>query len=612
MAAPPAVAIVTDSSVTRTTLTALALALAVVVAMVVIVASGPGASAAASRVLVDGERFPNGFTVPAGEVWEFDPNSDAKVTTSGNVVVLGTLRMRPGSGNIEHFLQFTEIDESRFTGGGKSHSEAPNDIGLWVEDAGVLDISGTPVTPWSYDWESGWSAADDIVAAPNSPGDYAGFTQVDGPSDVPSPNELGYETELLNLTRNVRIEGTEGGRTHILIHAPDAPVPQTIEYATIRYVAPWISGDTSASGRYGLHFHHNGTSTAGTEVTGVVVRDAGNHSFVPHASDGITFTDTIAFGGTGEAYWWDRSSDVACGTNVGCNETNDLVYDSVVAADIVAPPIGEITATAVWMGGGENLTVTNSVVVGMNGKWGSNASAFGWPNPERGVWNFTGNVAHNNRGNGIFVWQNTGGEDDENHVIEDFTAYYHGKAGVEHGAYGNSYVYRGLTLLENATGSKLGSTQYGAIESHALSKPSFTTSGPGATDAQEWNGITTGGANLNVMSHSTPGEAVRFLYCDFSEVVFLEGSGGQPGAYDFIECGLEAADFDRGLIHPGTVIRVQDGTTAYQLTGKGPRTTIGVFHDNPQPPTTTTTVASTTTTTQPPTTTTTRPRCRRC
>jgi hypothetical protein len=603
-------------------LTALVLALALLAASLAIVASGQGASAAVTRILVDGENFPNGFTVPAGEVWEFDPGADTKVTTSGNVVVLGTLRMRPNDRNVELFLQFTGIDESKFVGGGVSHLDAPNDIGLWVEDAGVLDISGTPVIPWSYAWESDWSSADDIVAAPNTPGEYAAFTQVDSAAGVPEANSLGYEPELLNLTRNVRIEGTESGRTHILIHAPDATVPQTIEYASIRYVAPWIDGDTSASGRYGLHFHHNGATTAGTQVTGVVVRDAGNHSFVPHASDGITFTDTIAYGGTGEAYWWDRSTEDACGANAGCNETNDLVYDSIVAANIVAPPVGQITATAIWMGGGENITVKNSVVVGMNGKWGTNASAFGWPNPERGVWNWTDNIAHNNRGNGIFVWQNTGGEDDENHVIDGFDAYYNGKAGVEHGAYGNSYVYKRLTLLENASSSKLGSVQFGAVQSHALGKPSYTINGPGATDTQEWNGITTGGANLAVMSHATAGGVVRFLFCDFSKVVFLEGSNGNPGSYDFIECGLDAADFDRASIDPDTVIRVQDGNSAFQFVGNGPSQSIGTFYDNPQPPvttttqpptTTTTTVGSTTTTTtEPPTTTTTRPRCRRC
>ena len=117
------------------------LALALVVAQVAFVA-GSAPAVAANRVLNDGEHFPNGFTVPVGETWEFNASTDAKVTTSGNVIVLGTLRMRPSNGSVEHFLQFTGIDESKFIGGGMTHVDAPNDTGLWVEGAGILDISG--------------------------------------------------------------------------------------------------------------------------------------------------------------------------------------------------------------------------------------------------------------------------------------------------------------------------------------------------------------------------------------------------------------------------------------------------------------------------------------
>src|SRR5690606_4250906 len=48
------------------------------------------ATAAVDRVLEDGEHFPDGFTVPAGETWALADG--AQVTTAGNVVVEGTLR----------------------------------------------------------------------------------------------------------------------------------------------------------------------------------------------------------------------------------------------------------------------------------------------------------------------------------------------------------------------------------------------------------------------------------------------------------------------------------------------------------------------------------------
>jgi hypothetical protein len=580
--------IVARSPLPRIILMAWIIAGVVIAASLVLVASGPAAFAATDRVLVDGEDFPNGFTVPAGELWEFEAGADTKVTTSGNVVVLGTLRMRPTTGSVEHFLQFTGIDESKFEGGGHSHEDTPDDIGLWVEDAGVLDISGTPVTPWSYDWESDWSSGDDIVAAPVKAGVYATFSQVNKASDVPSANAFGYEPELLNLTRNVRIEGTAGGRTHILIHALDAKTPQTIEYAAIRYVAPTPDpdtgpfGGTDAVGRYGLHFHHNGYATAGSNVEGVVVRDAGNHAFVPHASHGVIFTNTIAYNTTDAAYWWDESTFDACGDVEGCNETFDLVYDSVVAADNVASEFNPHTSTAIALGGGENITIKDSVVVGMNGSSGANTSAYKWPSNDRGVWTFKNNIAHNNKGHGIFVWQNTPGDDDENHVIEAFTAYYNANAGIDHGAYGNAYVYKNITLLGNAADAN-GVEEDAAVHSHALGRKSATTTGVGATDTQEWNGVTTGGATMVVFFHGTDRDEVRFLFCDFSEIIFEEGPNSFRGAYDFIECDLDVGDFDRANIHPNTVIRVQDGSSAYQLVGTGSKKTISTFFDDPQP-----------------------------
>ncbi len=532
--------------------------------------AGVGPAAAADRVLTDGESFPNGFTVPAGETWEFNPSADTHVTVSGNVIVNGTLRMRPSSGSVEHFLQFTGINESGFVGGGST--PLASDVGLWVTGAGKLDISGTAKTSWSYDWASGWSSSDDIVAAPVNKGDYTTFTQVDGAGAVPAANSLGYEPELLNLTRNVRIEGTASGKTHIFIKSTS---PQTIKYATIRYVAPWFQdvGDDGGhvTGRYGLHFHHNDGGSRGSIVEGVVIRDADNHAFVPHASHGITFTDTIAYNVTSEAYWWDESTVDACGEDDGCNTTDDLIYDSIVAAKVTPNPAREHSAAAIQLGAGDNMTIVNSVVVGM-GDSGQNVSAYHWPSKDRGVWTFVSNVAHNNASHGIFVWQNTQGMDEGgNHVIDGFTAYHHASAAIDHGAYTNSYVYKNLTLLEN---------DIDVIHSHALGK----AAADGSTDTQKWSAVTTGGDTLHVFPHILDGNEVEFSFCDFGQVVFDEGSNAAGGRYSFVECGLTMADFDRSNIHPDTVIRVQDGNTAYQFVGTGAQTAIPVFESNPTPP----------------------------
>lgn len=44
---------------------------------------------------------------------------------------------------------------------------------------------------------------------------------------------------------------------------------------------------------------------------------------------------------------------------------------------------------------------------------------FNWPSQGSGIWEFQANVAHNNKCQGIFVWQNSAG----NHIINDFIAF---------------------------------------------------------------------------------------------------------------------------------------------------------------------------------------------
>lgn len=64
------------------------------------------------------------------------------------------------------------------------------------------------------------------------------------------------------------------------------------------------------------------------------------------------------------------------------------------------------------------------------------------------MWEFQANVAHNNKCQGIFVWQNSAG----NHIINDFIAYRNGAFGVTHGAYKNNYVHVDFYLVESGEG----------------------------------------------------------------------------------------------------------------------------------------------------------------
>lgn len=509
------------------------------------------------RILSGSVSFPDGVEIPPGEVWAFDPAVPTVVESGANVVVLGTLVMRPGDPAIEHVLRFVGVDEDAFVGGGMD--PVATDVGLWVVGDGALDLEGASKTAWGYEWLDDW-AGDEVVAAPTAPGDYTTFAQVAGPGDVPPVNEYGYHAELLNLTRNVRIEGTPEGKTHVFVRSSR---PQSIRYVAIRYVAPAFGELRGGSrvqgaeerpvgaditGRYGIHFHHNGEASRGSIVEGVVIRDADNHAFVPHASHGITFRDTISYNTANAAYWWDPRSREG-----PSNASNDTVYERAVAA-LVYP--GDGRDSAFNLADGENNSVIDSVAVGVQGRGPSN-SGFRWPGTEKAIWIFHDNIAHNNAGHGIFVWQNTTGS----HVIERFSAYLNGRPGIAHGAYSNSYVYRDIVLRGNdqRSGSDI------AVQSHAVGRPS----GDGGTDLQLWENVDTGGSIVLLTKHALdPMAPVRFQDCDFSGVVVDEGERNYS-IWEFVDCGIQPEDVTIRYMNPRSILRSQDGAAAWELTVEG-------------------------------------------
>ena len=313
-------------------------------------------------------RAEGGLVVEAGATLTFDPRRSVTVESAGNVVIYGTLRMAPASPDVRNTLRILGADEATFVGG---HTDRPltTDRGLWVLGGGRLDIRGTPKTPWAPRPMAveGWLPGDDIRIAPHTPGEFERFERVPAGFDwaasvgraAPSLAEtskqgvrahLGEATlaqieqasgaagvrplawpvsdlghvdpllsgtypELLNLTRNVVIEGQPGARSHILIHTTQ-PAKQVIKFAEIKHMGP--RRDTGERthrgtravtegymGRYPLHFHMNGNNTRGSLIEGVVVRDSGHRAFVAHGSHGIRLEGTIAFDVFDSGYWWD-------------------------------------------------------------------------------------------------------------------------------------------------------------------------------------------------------------------------------------------------------------------------------------------------------------------
>lgn len=403
-----------------------------------------------------------GVSVSSGATLEFDSARSATLQTSGNVVVEGKLAMRPSNASIIHLLQFINIDETRFIGGGMD--PVATDVGLWVMGAGLLDLVGSSRTsfvraagniaagatsiPLNAS-PAGWQATDNITIAPTqSPtaGDayLTGFedriiSSISGSTITLNAGTVRvhpqingqWSAEVINLTRNVRIEGTPGGRTHVFIRSS---VPQNIQYVQIRYAGPRKKTSLASEfvlGRYGMHFHHCMDGSVGTTVQGCVIRDCDSHSYVPHVSNGITMKGNVAYNVTEIAFWWDV-----------LDLTHGVVWDSNIVAltKYVPGSANSLTVSSFLLGIGDDNVCTNNVVVGNPGDFRLGGGYFWDEGLIESPWTFNGNMAHNCSG-GLVSWQNN----EAHHIIEKFVVY-NCETGIYGGAYVNSYIYRNGVL----------------------------------------------------------------------------------------------------------------------------------------------------------------------
>ena len=426
-------------------------------------------------VVLDRDVSVAGLVVQQGGELVFEPDQSRTLESTANVVVEGNLVMQPASPRKLHRIVFRGVDENAFEGEGMDVLDS--DVGLWVMRHGELRLRGSKRRAWARasgsvpsgareitleDDPEGWRVGDELVITPTrSPAgssdrafDYAKVGSISGRTvrlssethfDHPSVSVGGREfgAEVLNLTRNVLIEGTPGGRSHVFIHAHR---PQSVRWTAIRHMGPrQPDGDFTEAvvGRYGLHFHLCEDGSRRSIVEGTVVRDCGGHAFVPHTSHGVSFVDCISHDTFDDAYWWDQAPD----TRTPGAPTDDVLYSRCVASLTRSDPeFRGFRLAGFNLGRGKGSVALGCVAVGVQGN--ENAAGFIWPEGSEGIWKFEECVAHNNSVNGIFVWQNTS----RRHVIDRFLAFHNGRAGVEHGAYLNNYVYRDLQLVANTLG----------------------------------------------------------------------------------------------------------------------------------------------------------------
>ena len=555
-----------------------------------------------------------GLTIAQGGTLTFAKAKTVGISSNANISVLGKLCMKPKDATITHTIKFTGIDESKFVGGGMDIIDS--DVGLWVRGAGQVDLQGSAKTAWTRATGSfskgnktiscirpptGWQIGDEISIAPTTPTTVSTFTtgfdvrkitQISG-STITLDSGLVYDhpkvidpfsgktftAEILNLTRNVRIEGTgdgtanpaTNGRAHINIGMVTAM--SNIKYIQIRHMAPRKKNTTDAYttdhlGRYGLHLHHDEDGLKGMIIEGVVARDCGGHAFVSHNTNDITFLNDISYSTFDEAYWW----DVPTTQQDTVNNSSGVHYDSSIAALVRCdPPFRGYRFCGFHMGSGFRNSCTNCVVIG--NLCGPASAGYVWPessNYTPNTWIFTGNIAHNNKYDGIFTWENDSGY----HDISDFLAYRNGGHGIEHGAYVNAFKYFDITTFDNKGNSI------------------FLYSNPNANGKLDSSGYLVSFRRIYstetvyIAPHTLVGKgSTLFKDCRFPGVVVSElprrpGMVAPPKAQlDFVGCDLGPGNFDIVGMEVGSRIRVQDGQNAFQINDKGEISVIPLFFD---------------------------------
>lgn len=438
---------------------------------------GPGDVAVIDRsVVLDVDATVAGVRIePAGEL-TFDSAASRRLASTGNVVVSGALRAQPDGPGLEHVVVFEGVDESRFVG---DHTMEPveTDVGLWVVGDGVLDLHGAPKRAWTHlaapadrgdatiavVAADGWQVGDEVVVTATEPATVDGYashhdrrtvTAVDGtavtldrPLDHPHPDVtvrpgVTHHAEVLNISRNVRVEGTPGGRAHVQFLA--VSTPQDLSYVGLRHLGPQSArtegGVEGTLGRYSLHFHMSDDATQGTVVEGAVAYEGGNHAFVSHLSNGVTFRDCIAHDQAEIPFWWDGAGDDEAPGSV---PTDDLVYERCVAHLVHPTDASTYGVAGFLLGTGRGNVARGCVASGIQAD-DEAAPGFNWSPESRDevhVWTFEDCVSHNNNGSSLYHWVNVVPRT----IIDRFTAY-HDRHGIRAGAYSNLVSYRDTTV----------------------------------------------------------------------------------------------------------------------------------------------------------------------
>ncbi len=513
-----------------------------------------------------------GLAIHEGGALLLSPKHTIEFNNCGNVYKYGTIISHPLSG-IFHTFRFKHVDESKFVGGGMDITES--DVGYWVRGKGKFDFVGPYRTPWVRleagvavgekiitlnQNPVGWKVGDVLSIVPTKKGDITGFEErsivrisgnkvtLNAPLDFDHPvvknpftGQL-HTAEVINTTRNIIIEGTPGGHTHINIMGT--------EFQTFENVRQQYMGVRDVLGRYPNHLHHH---KGGAVYKNVIILDSDNRGFVSHTSHNILYEGCVTLRTKKDPYWWDEPT----GRFDRSNDSNNITWLNCIAADLRWNTTEESHQLSGFVfGAGKDNKCIGCVVVGNRGR--SSSAGGTWRSSANyapfNVWVVLDFLSHNNYACGFRNWQN----DPAKHEVSHFVIY-HCQIGIESGAYGNAYEWNHGHIFECDT----------AIEIHALA-----ISKGGATD--EWGYIShfnkiLSTDPLRIMPHVLPGKPILVRESVFSSVIVDELSKStaesEPGLFDFVNC--EIGNYDVRGIAAGSAIRAQQKGKAFQLTIKG-------------------------------------------
>ena len=539
----------------------------------------------------------SGCLIESGGTLNFDAKKSVVLTTTKNVIVEGRFRMSPQNITVKHDLLFININENNFSG--ETSNVLENDIGLWVLNNGKLEIIGTKKTSWVR-LKKAAKAGDTVIyldrvptgwtkcllaLAPTKKIDKSGFyndfdlitinlsgatdiiyldkpLQFDHPMMVNEKTGEEYGPELINLTRNVRISGTgdgtanplTNGRSHIHIKSTQKHI---LSYFRLRNMGPRKASSKYTDfipNRCALNFDHCNLAMSGSTIEGVVSMDSGNTSFLTNGTHGITYLDCVTYN-TFENQWrWDRPPNNG---NDPVHNSNNITYDNCIAALTKSdPPNIGVSLTDFEFGAGVGNKCINCVGIANQG--GARSANFGWPewaNYLPNLWTFKNNLSHNNKTNGIMVWQN----DPNKHLIERYSCFNCGEVGIEHGAYTNGYDYVKCYLYGNKVGIRL----------HANARPKIPLDvfGYRSSFIEIFSSDI-----LHIVRHTLQnGGPTLFKDCNFSKITVDELPRRIPfaaGNFDFVDSN-KSNDFNIIGIEEASRIRIQNKDECVEITNLG-------------------------------------------